>query len=132
MQFVSAIPALPVREMSRSISFYCDTLGFSLIHHDGGFAIVRRDAVEVHLWEASDTSWETRAPAPRVVSGAESFLAGTASCRIAVVGVDALYRALEPHGMVHPNALLGDKPWGTREFGVLDPDGNLITLYERS
>jgi catechol 2,3-dioxygenase-like lactoylglutathione lyase family enzyme len=32
--------------------------------------------------------------------------------------------------MVHPNATLEDKPWGTREFAVLDPDGNLITFYE--
>jgi hypothetical protein len=32
---------------------------------------------------------------------------------------------------VHPNAPLRDQPWGTREFAVLDPDNNLIALYER-
>jgi hypothetical protein len=24
-----------------------------------------------------------------------------------------------------------DKPWGAREFGVLDEDGNLVTFAER-
>ena len=33
--------------------------------------------------------------------------------------------------MVHPNAPLSEKPWGIREFAVLDPDNNLIALYER-
>jgi hypothetical protein len=32
---------------------------------------------------------------------------------------------------VHPHAPLRDPWWGTREFGVLDPDGNLVTFYER-
>jgi hypothetical protein len=33
--------------------------------------------------------------------------------------------------VVHPNAPLRETPWGTREFGALDPDGNLVSLYER-
>jgi hypothetical protein len=32
---------------------------------------------------------------------------------------------------VHPNAPLTNHRWGTREFGVLDQDNNLISLYER-
>lgn len=32
---------------------------------------------------------------------------------------------------MHPRAALRHQPWGVREFGVLDPDGNLVTLYER-
>ena len=131
MQLTMAIPALPVNDMTRSVTFYRDTLGFTLAHHEDGFAIVRRDAVEVHLWEAADESWRTRSATTPVVSGAESFIAGTASCRIAVAGVDELHRELDPHGIFHPNAQLGDQPWGTREFGIVDPDGNLITFFER-
>ena len=131
MQMVSAIPALPVRDATRSISFYRNTLGFTLIHEDGGFAIFRRNAVELHLWQASDERWQTRRSTSPVVSGAESFIAGTASCRIAVEGVDVLYQELQQWGIVHPNAPLRDQPWGTREFGILDPDNNLITFFER-
>lgn len=46
-------------------------------------------------------------------------------------GVDGLYREMEPRGVVHPMAQLGDQPWGTREFGILDPDNNLVTFFER-
>ena len=130
MKMIFSIPALPVKEMVRSIVFYRDILGFALVHQDGGFAIFQRDAVEVHLWEASDESWQTRTTTG-IVSGAESFIAGTASCRIAVEGVDELYRELQPHGIVHSGAHLDDKPWGTREFGILDCDNNLITFFER-
>lgn len=42
-----------------------------------------------------------------------------------------LFAELQPQGVVHPNAPLAQKPWGSREFGVLDPDGNLITFVEQ-
>ena len=119
-----AIPALPVRGLERSVAFYRDHLGFALAHGEAGSAVLRRDAVELHLWTAADD-----ASVP-VVSGAESFLAGTASCHIAVADVDALHEALRPLGVLHPNAPLRDEWYGTREFGVLDPDRNLITFYQ--
>jgi catechol 2,3-dioxygenase-like lactoylglutathione lyase family enzyme len=38
---LEAIPALPVRDMSRSVEFYREKLGFELVHREGGFAIFR-------------------------------------------------------------------------------------------
>lgn len=131
MKLIQAIPALPVRDVARSAAFYREQLGFTVAHQEGGFAILLRDAVEIHLWEADDDTWRTRAGASPVVSGAESFIAGTASCRAQVVGVEALHAEIQPRGVLHPNAPLADQPWGTREFGVLDPDHNLITFFER-
>lgn len=29
---------------------------------------------------------------------------------------------------IHPNGHLEDKPWGQREFSILDPDHNLLTF----
>jgi catechol 2,3-dioxygenase-like lactoylglutathione lyase family enzyme len=131
MQLLSAIPALPVRDIEKSISFYRDVLGLIMRHQDHGFAIFHRDTVEVHLWQADDESWQTRTTQEPVCSGAESFIAGTASCRIAVTGIDELYATLQPFGVIHPNGQIGNQPWGTREFGVTDPDNNLITFFER-
>jgi len=125
-----AIPALPVNDMGRGVEFYRDKLGFTLRHGEDGFAIFQRDAVELHLWAATDESWRTRSVASPVVSGAESFIAGTASCRVGVEGVEELHRALHPLGILHPKGQICDTPWGTREFGVLDPDNNLITFFE--
>src|SRR5262245_10730992 len=131
MRLTSAIPALPVRNVTSSATFYEGTLGFALIHREDGFAIFRRDDVELHLWQSADESWRTRDPGKPVQTGAESFIAGTASCRIAVSGIDDLHAELQPRGILHPNAPLASKPWGTREFAILDPDGNLLTFFER-
>jgi hypothetical protein len=49
-----------------------------------------------------------------------------------VTGIDELHRHCQALGVVHPNAPLTDQPWGMREFAILDPDNNLITLYERA
>lgn len=131
MKMLQAIPALPVRDIKRSIDFYCGKLGFSLGYHEGGFAVLLYNDVRlIHLWEASDESWRTRSSLTPVVSGAESFIAGTASCRIEVEGVDELYQQIQPFGILHPNAKLSDQWWGVRDFGVCDPDNNLIEFFE--
>lgn len=125
-----AIPALPVKDTNLSTAFYRENLGFTLTYREDGFAILQCNGVEIHLWVADDEEWRSREGSPAVVSGAESFIAGTASCRVGVEGVDKLYGRIQPD-IVHPNARLGDTAWGTREFSVLDPDNNLITFFER-
>jgi catechol 2,3-dioxygenase-like lactoylglutathione lyase family enzyme len=127
------IPALPVRDAARAVEFYRDKLGFDVLHHDGGFAVLKRDGAEVHLWEAGDESWRERtADDAPVRSGAESFIAGTASCRIATEGVDELYGELSARDVVHPVSRAGaqDTDFGTREFAALDLDGNLLSFFK--
>jgi catechol 2,3-dioxygenase-like lactoylglutathione lyase family enzyme len=129
--FGSPTPAMPSRDVARSLDFYRDVLEFDVIHADGDFALLRRDTATISLWGATDESWRERLdPEKPVCSGAESFIAGTASFRLEVEGVDQLYAHCNERGFVHPNAHIGDTEWGTREFGVLDPDGNLIGLWE--
>jgi hypothetical protein len=94
--------------------------------------MVRDDAV-VHLWSASDEEWRSRddfAERP-VCSGAESFLAGTASCRIEVADVDALFAELQAADVLHPVSKggVGATDFGTREFATLDLDGNLLSFF---
>jgi catechol 2,3-dioxygenase-like lactoylglutathione lyase family enzyme len=119
-----------VRAIEPAVRFYCERLGFRELHADAGYALVKRDDVEIHLWAATDESWKTRAAdQPPLVTGAESFLAGTASCRIRAESIDALCAAYTAAGVLHPNGPLSDKPYGLREFAVLDLDGNLITFF---
>jgi catechol 2,3-dioxygenase-like lactoylglutathione lyase family enzyme len=127
------IPALPVRDAAASVDFYRDRLGFDVLHHDGGFAVMGRDDAVVHLWEASDESWrEGIDPARPVCSGAESFIAGTASCRIVVEGVDELYEELKAKDVLHKVSKDGvdDTDFGTREFATVDRDNNLVTFFQ--
>ena len=127
------IPALPVHDAAASVEFYRDKLGFDVLHHDGGFAVLARDDAVLHLWEASDETWRERESLERPVrSGAESFIAGTASCRIDTAGVDDLYSELSAADVLHPVSRDGvsETDFGTREFATLDLDGNLVTFFE--
>jgi catechol 2,3-dioxygenase-like lactoylglutathione lyase family enzyme len=128
------IPAMPVRDAASAADFYRDRLGFQVVHQDEGFAILERDDAQVHVWQAGDESWRERVALREtpVSSGAESFIAGTASCRIKVDGVDDLYQELSAKNVLHPVSREGvsDTDYGTREFATLDQDGNLISFFE--
>jgi catechol 2,3-dioxygenase-like lactoylglutathione lyase family enzyme len=133
VSLTQTIPALPVRKMIDAVAFYRDRLGFETLHHDGGFAVMCRDEAVVHLWESGDETWRERGDFPEkpVCTGAESFIAGTASCRIMVDGVDELYAELKAQDVLHPvsKEVVDDTDFGTREFATLDLDGNLVTFF---
>ena len=130
MTLVDAIPALPVRNIGVSAGFYREKLGFAVVYEETGFAVLKRDSVVLHLWAANDDGWRKRVGSPPVVSGAETFLAGTASCRIRVAGLDALHAELSPRGVLHGNGALTKQWWGDRDFSVVDIDSNLLTFFE--
>lgn len=138
MRLGNAIPALPVRSIEAAVDYYVSKFGFACPHQDTGFAIVVRDDTEIHLWESGDEGWRSRATAELldspVSSGAETFIAGTASCRVAIDDVDALYAELSAAGVLHPvdEGSPVNTDFGTREFATLDLDGNLLTFYRRS
>jgi catechol 2,3-dioxygenase-like lactoylglutathione lyase family enzyme len=111
----SAAPILASLDIERTVSFYCSSLGFSRVYVEpGAWGIVTRDSVQLHFWPCTDRN-----------------IAQNTACRVYVTDVDGLFAELEPRGVIHPDARLETKPWGSREFGVLDPDGNLVTFAER-
>ncbi len=127
------IPAFPVVEIAPGVEFYRDRLGFSEVFTGEGYGIMRRDGAEIHLWEASDTRWQHEPTRPESVrSGAETFLAETASCRVGVGGIDELYDEYRDTGVVYPASIVERTPWRTREFSALDRHRNLLTLFERA
>jgi hypothetical protein len=43
--------------------------------------------------------------------------------------IDKLYQTLLDNKVtIHPNGHLATKPWGQKEFALLDPDHNLLTF----
>ncbi len=126
----SATPAFPVQDIERAIAFYARALSFSVVAQGPGFAVIRRGQVDLHLWLSNDERWRERDAGSPLLSGAESFLAGTASCRIEVSGIRDLFDACTGAGIVHPNGPLRHVEYGAMEFAVLDHEGNLITFYQ--
>jgi catechol 2,3-dioxygenase-like lactoylglutathione lyase family enzyme len=127
------IPALPVRDVRAAVTHYRARFGFAAPHESDGFAVLARDEAVVHLWGATDEGWRSRAglAGRPVCSGAESFLAGTGSCRIEVDDVDGLFEELREVGVLHAVSRGGvaTTDFGTREFATLDLDGNLLTFF---
>jgi uncharacterized glyoxalase superfamily protein PhnB len=113
-RLISATPVLASLDIGRSVDFFCTHLGFSSLYaQQGAYAVIVRDAVSIHFWSCSDR-----------------HVAQNTSCRVRVEGIDALFLHCKSLGIVHPNAPLEDKPWGSREFSVVDPDGNVVTFSQ--
>lgn len=113
-KFESAIPVLPSLNIERSLEFYSSKLGCSEVqNYSNEYGVVARDGIAIHFWSCND---------PEIPK--------SASCRVKVQGVDELYDELRVHGIVHEKGALADKPWGVKEFAVVDCDGNLLTFFE--
>ena len=111
--FTSAVPVLPTTNISQATSFYGQP-GFQVLHKGADNVIVKRDAVELHMWLCPDRS-----------------LAENSSCRIQVAGIEALYQEYLTNGLLTTKAAVRDKPWETKGFVVFDLDRVLITFVER-
>lgn len=109
------VPVLASLDIMKTVEFYQQQLGFQEVYaQPGEYAIVRRDEVSIHFWKCDD----------------KNIPANTA-CRVSVNGIGDLYEELQPKGIIHPNGPLAVKPWGSKEFAIIDGDGNLVTFFER-
>jgi catechol 2,3-dioxygenase-like lactoylglutathione lyase family enzyme len=115
-QYDIAIPTLPSRSLSDTLAFY-QRLGFEgRIHSRGDYAVLTRGTVELHFFTH------------RELRPAES----SAGCYIRVSDVESIYRAFAsaalPRKGIPRQDVLEDKPWGMREFAIVDPNGNLLRI----
>lgn len=116
-QILAAIPILPSSDVRAGIDFYVQKLGFSEAFSHGepaSYAGVSRDGAMVHLCQMDDAK----------------AIAAQTMLRFSVQNLDALYDELKDSGAMHPNGSLQTKPWGTREFTLLDLDGVCVTFFE--
>lgn len=134
IELIKTTPAFPVREIDKAVQFYKDKFGFNCRHKENTFAILVRDNIELHLWASCNYSWKWKSIflfLKPISSGAESFLAGTHSCRIEVKGVEELYKELKEKEVLHNEKTeIESTYYGTREFAALDLYGNLLSFYE--
>ena len=108
-------PKLPIRNKSLTEQFYIGKLGFrrtsSDDYHD--YLMIIRDNVEIHFFEFRDLD----------------PLENWGQVYIRTDDIDGLYSSLLADQVaIHPAGPLQVKPWGQKEFSVLDPDNNLLTF----
>lgn len=108
-------PKLPMRDKSVTRNYYLNLLGFRECGSSDyeGYLMVERDQVQLHFFAFPDL-------APSQNYG---------QVYIRTSDIDQLYRSfLNRNVPIHPNGHLQTKPWGQREFSLLDPDHNLLTF----
>lgn len=113
-------PVLPVRNVSESIAYYVNKLGFKLSFKDDGedpkYAGVVRDGIGIHLQWHDENDWK---------EGMDSSL-----LRIYVDEVEALFEEYKTQSVFHENTSVRQTPWGTMEFGLYDIDKNGLIFYK--
>ncbi|GJG86849.1 hypothetical protein tb265_20300 [Gemmatimonadetes bacterium T265] len=116
----AVMPALPSRGLDETQAFY-GAAGFALVRrYDAeGYFIVRRGAVELHFFRADVDPYASYA-------GCYLRVADLADWRAAFAA------ALAPSGGSAEGIPRlkddGARPWGLREFHVVDPSGNLLRV----
>jgi uncharacterized glyoxalase superfamily protein PhnB len=115
MPLNSISPILPANDVLETVRWYEAKLGFqrSFLYTQPPYAVVARDGVEIHFSQFK-------------VDPASNHT----TCYLRVTNIDALYEGWRAQGLVHPQAPLQVKPWGQKEFALVDPNGNLLRFGE--
>ncbi len=109
-------PKLPSRNLKITKDFYLDKLKFQQFGDEyPDYLMLYRDNIEVHFFEFRD------------LSITENY----GMIYIRTNEIEKLYEEFKTNGVsIHPNGPLTLKPWGMKEFSILDPDMNLLTFGE--
>ena len=107
-------PKLPMSNKSVTRDFYLNKLGFVQYGGDHeGYLMIEKDNVQIHFFEFKDLN-------PNENYG---------QVYIRTDDLDTLYKSFQNNQVtIHPNGAPETKPWGQKEFSVLDPDNNLLTF----
>lgn len=108
-------PKLPMRDKAVTKDYYVNKLGFKLFGDSDfdGYLMVYKDHVQIHFFEF------------KALDPKENY----GQVYIRTNDIDRLYQMLLDNKIaIHPNGPLETKPWGQREFALLDPDNNLLTF----
>ena len=106
-------PKLPMRDKNITRAYYINKLGFKEIGDYEGYLLVQKDKIEIHFFEF------------KALDPKENY----GQVYIRTDSIDSLYQSLlDNKTTIHPNGPLGIKPWGQKEFALLDPDSNLLTF----
>ena len=118
---IAAEPQLFVSDIEAACAFFRDKLGFRVVFVYGAppfYGQVARDGARVNL----------RCAVPAVIDPGRRYAQQllSASLTVASAGeIATLAQEFQQAGVAFAQALQ-DKPWGTRDFIVRDPDGNLL------
>ncbi len=110
-QLEQALPELPLSDVGAGVAYYQKVLGFKINYAQEDLGVMFRDDVTVLL--IARTAMHT----------------GIGSCGAYVRDADALYADLVARG-ANVQGEPVSRPWGLRDFRILDLEGNRITFAQ--
>ena len=117
----SAIPVLPAADAKETLTWWIEVCGFQEAFRDATpptYAGVSRGGARLHIAAMDDKQLARKIGDQTMV-------------RFVVEGIEEFYAEYQSRGgKVHPNGALQTKPWGTREFAAIDPNGVCVTFQE--
>ena len=132
MKLTDVTPNLIVADMDRSVAFYKDVLGFTVVTTVPEappfvFAWMQRDGVNVFLNSLTGMEDDVAGLAARTIGGTATMFFTLE--RTDAGGIDEFFNEISSRArVVMP---LKDQFYGMREFGVEDPDGYIILFAQR-
>lgn len=108
-------PKLPMRDKTATLDFYVQKLGFEVFGRADfeGYLMVQKDQVQIHFFAFQD------------LVPTENY----GQVYIRTDDIESLYRLALAQKIAIPRlGHLATKPWGVKEFSLLDPDHNLLTF----
>jgi len=108
-------PKLPMRDKTITRGFYLNKLGFQEFGSADfdGYLMVQKDSIQMHFFEFKELE-------PQDNYG---------QVYIRTDNIEELYQSfIAKKIVIHPAGHLQTKPWGQKEFSLLDPDNNLLTF----
>jgi catechol 2,3-dioxygenase-like lactoylglutathione lyase family enzyme len=108
-------PKLPMRNKKLTKDYYIKGLGFEEFGNADydGYLMLQKDGIQIHFFEFKDLD-------PKQNYG---------QVYIRTDDIEDLYQSFRDKKLnIHPNGHLQIKPWGQKEFAMLDPDNNLLTF----
>ena len=100
------VPKVFFDQISEGLDLFVDCLGFTVLYQDDSLAVVGRDDAKAYVVESPEYAAKDR---PEIAIETDT--------------IDELYAEISRRRpeMLHPNSrVVSKKPWGAREFAVLD------------
>ena len=110
----TVIPKLPFIDKQKTLDFYINKMGFTLLSDYGDYLIMNKDKAELHFFSF-----------PTLNSKKSDFM-----IYIRIDNdIEAYYQNLQNSGVeIHPNGKLEAKSWNQKEFSIIDTNGTLLTF----
>jgi catechol 2,3-dioxygenase-like lactoylglutathione lyase family enzyme len=121
IRLLAIAPQFLVDNLARSITYYCDKLGFQLdFKYESFYAAVSRDGIAIHL-----------KCAPKLAADREHRKQNEhLDAHIAVSDIRDLFNEVTTRG-AQVTKPLEERPWACLDFYVEDPDGYILCFSEQ-